>query len=492
MKIRTALTIKNTLATAAVFLFCLLMVYIISEHNRSNTFFHDLRGEAVTKAHLFLSGKADAEVMQSIYWNNRKFINEVEVAVYDTSFTMLYHDAVQNDIVKEDSSMVRNIIDNKYIEFYIDDFQAIGMLYTYNGHDYVVTAAAYDGYGYDNLLSLRNTILILFIIGLALLAITGYFLSRSALKPIRNIVAEAEQITATEISRRLPVGNEKDELGELSTTFNELLSRLEHSFNSQKMFVSNVSHELRTPLAALMAELGISLQRERSMVQYRETIENAMQDAQRMNRLIDGLLNLAKADYGKEQISMQEIRLDELLLDVRECILRAHPDYHIELVFGDVSSFSGKSVYSEETVSSNDAFSADGTEYSEDFTCSDDDFADESCITVMGNLYLLNIAFSNLIENNCKYSADKTSIVQISSWDKWAVLRFSDDGAGFSEEEKKKLFTLFYRGEKEKMAEGHGIGMALSKKIVTLHQGRIDVHSYSGKGTTFVVEIPHI
>lgn len=244
-------------------------------------------------------------------------------------FLMLYHDAVQNDIIKEDSAMIQTIVTDGDMEFYVDGYQCIGMLYDYGGRKYVVTAAAYDGYGYDNLASLLNALIVLFVVGLSLLFVSGYYLSRAALKPIRDIVAEAENITATSISRRLPVKNEKDELGELATTFNDLLSRLEESFNSQKMFVSNVSHELRTPLAALMAELGITLQKERTSQQYRDALDNVMNDARRMNSLIDGLLNLAKADYGKEQISMQEIRLDELLLDVRECILRAHPEYKI-------------------------------------------------------------------------------------------------------------------------------------------------------------------
>ena len=94
--------------------------------------------------------------------------------------------------------------------------------------------------------------------GLSVLVVVGYILSRSTLKPIRNIVKEAEKITASHIDKRLPVKNEQDELGELSTTFNALLERLEKSFNSQKMFVSNVSHELRTPMAALTAELDLS------------------------------------------------------------------------------------------------------------------------------------------------------------------------------------------------------------------------------------------
>lgn len=456
MKIRTALTLKNTCATAVVFLVCLVMIYWGSEHTRSRTFFHDLRGEAVTKAHLFLQNQVDARTMQSIYLNNRKFINEVEVAVYTTDFRMLYHDAVQNDIIKEDKPMIDRILKEKEVEFYVGHYQGLGMLYSFEGKEYIVTAAAYDGYGYNNLRELKQTLVILFAIGVSLLVVVGYLLARSALKPIRDIVREAESITGSQMDKRLPVKNEKDELGELSTTFNALLDRLEASFNSQKMFVSNVSHELRTPLAALIAELDLSLQKERTGQQYREAMENALSDARRMTKLIDGLLNLAKADYQKDQIKMQEIRLDELLLDVREYLLKAHPEYTIHLLFEQ------------------------------------EDAEDDRLITVMGNRYLLNIAFSNLIENNCKYSEDKSSFVQISSWDKWSIIRLSDSGAGMSDIEKQNLFTLFYRGEHKKEVGGHGIGMALSQKIILLHQGSIAVHSQQGEGTTFVIELPHI
>lgn len=456
MKIRTALTLKNTGVTATVFLLCMAMIYLVSDHTRSKTFYHDLKSEAVTKAHLFLQNQVDARTMQSIYLNNKKFINEVEVAIYTTDFRMLYHDAIQNDIIKENREMIDRILREKEIEFYVDKYQGIGMLYSFDGKDYIVTAAAYDGYGYDNLFELRNTLLVLFVISLSLLFVSGYILARASLKPIRDIVREAETITAHHIDRRLPVKNEKDELGELSTTFNALLERLEASFNSQKMFVSNVSHEMRTPLAALIAELDLALQKERTGEQYRKAMQNALQDAGRMNKLIDGLLNLAKADYQKEQIKMQEIRLDELLLDVREFILRAHPDYHIELLFEQ------------------------------------EDADDDNLITVQGNLYLLNIAFSNLIENNCKYSADKSSFIQISFWDKWTIVRLSDDGIGMSETDKQNLFTLFYRGDQENKVAGHGIGLALAQKIIHLHQGNITVHSEYGKGTTFVIELPHI
>lgn len=456
MKIKTKLTLQNTLVVATVFLLCITLIYLISEQTRSRTFFHDLKSETVTKAHLFLQNQVDAQTMQSIYLNNRQFINEVEVAVYDTDFRMLYHDAIQNDIVKEDRDMINNILDKKEIEFYIGDYQAVGLVYHFAGKDYILTGAAYDGYGYANLKALQKTLLLLFIVGLTLLFIACYFLVHNSLKPIRGIVREAESITAQHINKRLPVRNEKDELGELCMAFNALLERLEESFNSQKMFVSNVSHEMHTPLASLMAELDLALQKERTEQQYKDAIQNALQDAHRMTKLIDGLLNLAKADYQKEQIKMQEIRLDELLLDTRNFILKAHPDYHIELIFEQEES------------------------------------DDDRQITVKGNLYLLNIAFSNLIENNCKYSADHSSFIQISYWDKWVMVGLSDNGIGLTETDKQHLFTLFYRGEQDKMIEGHGIGMALSKKIIHLHQGNITVHSAQGNGTTFLVELPHI
>ncbi len=455
MKIRTTLTLKNTAATAAIFFVCLTAIYLVSEQTRSRTFFHTLESEAITKAHLFLQNRVDVRIMQEIYLNNRNFIDEVEVAVYTTDFRMLYHDAIQNDIIKEDSAMITRILHEHRIQFHVGDYQGIGLLYSFEGKDYIVTAAAYDRHGHDNLAELQTTLAILFFVGVLLLFVTGYLLARAALQPIRGIVREAEAITATHIDRRLPVKNAKDELGELALTFNALLSRLETSFNAQKMFVSNVSHELRTPLAALMAELDLALQKERSGETYRQAMRHALQDAGRMTKLIDGLLNLAKADYQPEQIKMEEIRLDELLLDVRTLILRAHSDYRIELLFER-----------------------------------EDD--DDRMITVNGNLYLLTTAMANLIENNCKYSNDHTSCIHISYWEQWAILRFSDSGAGMTEEELHHLFTLFYRGEQESMAEGHGIGMALAQKIVQLHHGKIAVHSQPGQGTTFVVELPHL
>ena len=171
--------------------------------------------------------------------------------------------------------------------------------------------------------------------------------------------------------------------------------------------------------------------------------------------LPEGLLNLAKADYLPEQIKLEEIRLDELLLDAREMVMKANPDYTIELIFGEEAD-------------------------------------DDSVLTVLGNGYLLKTAFVNLMENNCKFSANHTSFVQISFWEQKSVIRFSDTGIGMNADDMQHLFSPFYRGSNKDYARGNGIGMMLTQKIIHTHKGEIAVNSQPSEGTVYTVEIPHI
>lgn len=442
--------------TAAVFSLFVLAVYLFSESTREKEFFRDLTREAVTKANLFLSGRADAEVMQSIYRNNREFIDEVEVAVYTTGFTLLYHDAQDIDIIKETHGLITEAVREKEIKFYEGRYQGIAMLYTYQGADYVITAAAYDGYGYAKLDRLTTLLVALWLLGLVVLAAAGYLLARSALKPVSKIVDEVDAITDSNLDSRLKVKNEKDELGELSGTFNRMLDRLEASFGNQRMFVGNVAHELRTPLAALIAELEVARLREnRTEEEYKAVIGRAHDDAIKLKKLIAGLLDLARAGYDTSQITMEELRLDELLLDSRDMVLKSHPEYSVELIF-------------------------------------DQEVDDERMFTVTGNEYLLEIAFTNLIENNCKFSDDKTSYVHISFYGDNSVVRFSDTGIGIAREDIEKLFQPFYRGVNAEKATGQGIGMTLVQKVIELHKSDIKVNSHIGEGTVFIVEIPHV
>jgi len=455
MKVRTRLTILFTVITATILLAFASVIYFSAKKNREKEFYSILKKEAITKANLFFNAKVDAKTLQDIYRNNREILNEVEVAIYDTDFNLLYHDAVDIDYVKETPEMINEIFQKGEIQFYQQDWQVIGLRYEYKNKNYIITATAIDQHGYNKLNSLLKNSIIVFIISIIFIYIAGLYFSKKAFDPVMDMIEKAKLISATNLDLRLKSNGSKDELDELANTFNEMLNRLENSFDAQKHFVSNISHELRTPLAAIITELELSTNKERSVAEYKSTIQNALRDAKKLVRLLNSLLDLAKASYDPSKIAFKPIRIDEILLDAKHQVQQANSDYKIDIVF-------------------------------------EQEFENENQISINGNEYLLKVAFANLFENGCKFSKDKQCSVSISFERDKIQLRFTDKGIGISENDLKYIFTPFYRGENKIYAEGNGIGLALTKNIILLHKGTISVSSKQNEGTTFYVELPHI
>lgn len=452
MKIRTRLTILFTLITATILLAFASVIYISAKENREKEFYSLLRKEALTKANLFFNAKVETKTLQDIYRNNRQILNEVEVAIYDSSFNLLYHDAVDIDYVKETPEMINEIYQKGEKQFYQEEWQVIGLRYEFENKNYIITATAIDQYGYNKLDSLLKNSILVFVISILLIYIAGRFFSKRAFDPVKEMTEKAKVISATNLDLRLNSNGSKDELSELANTFNEMLSRLENSFDAQKHFVSNISHELRTPLAAIITELELSTNKEKNITEYKSTIQNALGDAKKLVRLSNSLLDLAKASYDPAEISFKQIRIDEILLDARQQVQQVNPDYKIDIVF-------------------------------------EKEFENDNQITVNGNEYLLKVAFANLFENGCKFSKDKQSNVSIGFEKEKIQFRFNDKGIGISEDDLKNIFTPFYRGENKQFADGNGIGLSLTQKIIHLHKGSIVVQSKQNQGTTFTVEL---
>lgn len=454
MKTRTRLTILFTLITATILLAFAAVIYYTAKENREAEFYALLKKEAITKANLFLNASVDKKTLQDIYHNNRKILNEVEVAIYDTTFTLLYHDAVDIDFVKETKQMIDEINQKGEIRFYQEDWQVIGLQYEFQGKNFIVTATAYDQYGYNKMDSLLKSCIIVFIISVLVIYIAGRFFSKKAFEPVKEMTEKAANISATNLDLRLPSNGNKDELSELANTFNEMLNRLENSFDAQKHFVSNISHELRTPLAAIITELELSANKDRTIAEYKNAVSNALTDARKLARLSNSLLDLAKASYDPSEISFKPTRIDEILLDARQQVQKVNPDYKIDIHF-------------------------------------ENDFENDNQISVNGNEYLLKVAFANLFENGCKFSNDKQSIVSFSFGNDKIILRFSDNGIGISEDDMKNIFTPFYRGDNKNFADGNGIGLSLTQKIIALHKGTIAIQSERNQGTIVNVEFTY-
>lgn len=455
MQIRTRLTLLFTLLTGAILLLFAFAVYHTSVNNREREFYALLEKEAITKANVFLNARVDKETLQDIYHNNRKILNEVEVAIYDMEHNLLYHDAVDIDFVKETPDMLSTLAKEHRLSFYQDKWQVIGVLYPYQGKDYMVTAAAYDEYGYRKLDYLLKAMLVGLVVSLLVIYIAGKYFSRRFFQPINAMTERARSISATNLDLRIESSANGDELAGLADTFNGMLDRLESSFDAQKHFVSNIAHELRTPLAAIIAELELSTSREHLIEEYKLTIQRALNDAKRLTKLSNSLLDLAKASYDPTEITFKPTRIDEVLLDALHQVQTAEPSYRIGLEF-------------------------------------DAEIEDDTSISVLGNAYLLKVAFANLIDNGCKFSEDHKCTVSIGFDAHSVILTFEDNGIGISAEDVERIFTPFFRGENKTFTDGNGIGLSLTHKIVNLHNGNIHVVSDPTEGTTFYLKLPHL
>jgi len=450
MKIRLKLTLLFSGLFAIFLLGFSLVVYFSNANQREEEYFKRLRHLAITKTNLLLGARVEPSVLQLIYKNSLNTLPQEEVAIFDTSFMLLYHDAGEIDKVKETRGMIDSIIALKEIHFYVEDLQAIGFTYPFGGKTYVITAAAKDDDGLGKLKTLRIALAAGFAIAMLFIVAAGSFFSRKALRPVTDMVDKVEEITASNLDSRIGTGNGRDEMAELAITFNHMLDRLENSFDSQKQFVSNISHELRTPLAAIIAELEISANRQRTTLEYQELIGLVLLDARKLSRLSNDLLDLAKASYDQSAITFKELRLDEVLVDARQEVLRTDPGYRVDILF-------------------------------------EREIEEGDLIAIRGNEYLLKVAFSNLIENACKFSPGRQCSVSIGFREGKAILRFEDHGIGIKEEDLPNIFTPFYRGENKKYSTGNGIGLSLTARIIALHRGSIKVDSRVGEGTVFTI-----
>ncbi|EPH10726.1 hypothetical protein HMPREF9713_02288 [Myroides odoratimimus CCUG 12700] len=452
MRIKTRLTLLFTLLVASILLVFAVVVYWSSSKNREVEFFEELEKEAITKAKLYLETEVKSSTLHKIYRYNNEVINEVQVAVYDFDFNLLYHDAEEIDSVKETKEMIDQIASQGRVHLFQDDWQVIGIVYNSGGKDYVITAIALDQYGYTKLHNLFLTILVLSIVSLIVIFFVGSFFAERVLRPLKLMNEEINNITATNLDLRVSTEANQDELSRLGNTFNTMLDRLEQSFDSQKQFVSNISHELRTPLAAVIAELELSLSKEQDTASYIRTIENALSDAKKLVRLSNSLLDFAKASYDPTEIVFKPTRIDEVILDACQKIQRGNAAYTFSFMI-------------------------------------DEEIDSEELVTVRANPYLLEVAIINLLENACKYSDNHHGKVSISNLNNAVVIKIADEGLGMSAEDLDGIFKPFFRGENGKHLDGNGIGLSLTKKVIDLHKGTITVTSEINKGTEFTITL---
>jgi len=320
----------------------------------------------------------------------------------------------------------------------------------------VVVASSVDEDSRQQLQQLRQLLAVGLLAALAVMGAGSWMFAGQALRPLRRMVREVDGITATDLSQRLTQGNgTTDEIGRLAQRFNRLLDRLESAFAGQRTFVRDASHELRTPLTALIGELEVALlPAQRPPAEYRRMLQSTLDSARQLNSLTNGLLQIARASDDPSQVPMAAVRLDELLLQAHEQLLRRYPTSRVDLDLGD---------------------SDEGGSF-----------------TVRGNEALLLSAMLNILDNACKFSAGNggTVTATLARTRTQLTLQVADDGPGLSAADLQQVFVPFFRAVMTRAVPGHGIGLPLTARIMALHGGTVRVESELGSGTQVWLEWP--
>ena len=430
-------------------------IYYFSYTARVDTIKKRLTNRAITTARL-LSQKEifDQRLVQRIDSLTTIALKRKAVQAYDYNNRKIYnYSDLPGDTLYINSDILDDARLNGRVYFSIDAKEAVAYHYVDDQSRIVIVSAGEDEDGRETLNRLLNILLVSFLIGNILILAGGYLFSRGLVQPIKKITDDVAEISAQNLARRIQTSTTKDEWQQLSQTLNDLLDRLQDSFELQRRFISNASHELSTPLTSISSQLEVSLQKERVAGDYKKVMQSIYQDVRHMSNLTQTLLEFAKASGNPGGLEINLVRIDEIILQLPAEIVKLNNTYSILLGFENLPE-------------------------------------DEENLLVFGNETLLLTAIKNIVINACKYSDNHQAIVHLKVENQNLLVIIEDKGKGIPKEEMENIFQPFYRIEEARSTGGFGLGLSLAEKIIKLHKGIIRVESEQGKGTTFLIQLP--
>jgi two-component system heavy metal sensor histidine kinase CusS len=286
-------------------------------------------------------------------------------------------------------------------------------------------------------------------VGAALVGALGYAVARRGFSPVRSIGRQTSRIEAHNLSERLDIEGGPIELQDIAFSVNRMLDRLERAFVRLSQFSSDLAHDMRTPLANVISSSQVTLSRTRTTDEYEALIDSNIEECERLQRMIESMLFLARTDSAQQLIKVAEFDA--------QSELRRLASY-----FQGLAEEAGVQI----AVEGNARISADGT--------------------------LFRRAVSNLISNALDHAFAGSS-VELSSFDspEYAVVEVTNQGHAIAPEHVDRIFERFYRVDASRhgSARNAGLGLAIVKSIMELHRGKVDVASY-GERTTFTLYFP--
>lgn len=283
-----------------------------------------------------------------------------------------------------------------------------------------------------------------------LAALGGFRITRQAFRPVTQMAETARAIgTGSDLSQRIETDGRGDELNQLGDTMNEMLARLQASFEAERQFSSDVSHELRTPIAVIRSQCEFALSGQAGEEEKREAFEAVLKQSERMNSIVSQLLLLSRAENGKFVPEREPVELNVLCETVCEELEAMAAERQVELAWNTEK------------------------------------------LQITGDETLLIRMVNNLVSNAIRYNRPGGSAeVSLRKRGKYAVLTVRDTGIGIRREDLGQIFNRFYRADRSRSSEGTGLGLSMAAWIARVHGGSIRAESVYGEGSVFTAELP--
>ena len=446
-------TIVSLLAAFLVFIFLFSGFIYYSIINYSNDSFLKL---------LEIKALTASKTLENLGENNLNTLNEIRSEFFDDLPNRKEYiiDLSQEDVIEKATTQYQlpgfflsEILESGKESFVKNNLFHLGIKTKINDKEFIIIAAAENISGKNQALFLRRVLLSSIVFFFFISLIIAYYYSKYVFKPIKRITDRVKEISSENLHLRLHSQERNEELRELVNTFNDMLDRIETSFETQNNFISNASHELRTPLTAIIGEADVALSKIRSPEEYIETLKVILYEAEKLDAKTKALLFLAQTGFNGKVQKFDKVRIDQLLWDVKETIEKLTPKSRLHI---DMELLPDNPVK----------------------------------LKVRGNEQLLHLALSNIISNACKYSGNKVVNISIGASDDKIFIIVKDKGIGIPEEELRYIYDPFFRASNTKNYEGYGIGLPLTQNIIRMHNGEIQVTSILNQGTTVQIMLP--
>lgn len=448
MKIKNRLALYFTLISAVIFFMALAIIFITFNSFVKGDFYGRLTDRAKVAAQLYL--EADEISADSLSHVRERYLKQLPGEVL-----RFYNEKNTASFIKDrqqywSSDVINLVRKRRQVEFTEGDRQTVGIFYKDNQGDFVILVSAADIQGHHRIDDLVEIMLFMFVCVITSLFFIGRWFAKKALEPIDDMIAEMQQVRASNLSLRITEGNGKDEISKLAQNFNRLLKHLENAFEVQQTYVTNASHELKTPVTSIIGEIEVTLNKTRTTEEYEQILRSVLNDAEGLNETITGLMELAQVDMSYTQAALSPVAIDELIWELAD----------------QWTNKLGKGLFIVSLQHLPD---------------------DPEKLQIPANKALLTIALNNIISNAYKFSDKRRVQCDLYADNKRISITIIDSGIGIPAEEMEKVFESFYRATNVKNYHGNGIGLYITGKIINLFNGTISVNSDPGKSTAVTI-----